>query len=167
MSVSAHWLGACFIAAILTAGGLAEQAPTSPHADVELTGENATVVDTELGLAINGCSEVQQQIFGLTAYEGVNRLYTPEGAKLLQAWGVASLGLGGGFGWVLPRGVERMDAAPIEKGFADPGGAARLFFHYPRSDRYVYGKALANIRPTGVWTDANASARVVGRIGWG
>jgi len=108
---------------------------------------NAVVVDVDRALTVNGYSQIERQIFGLTAYHMMD---VSHGAQYLADGGIESVGMPVNFGWVLPAGVKTMDATAIDAWFADPKGAADLFFHYAGSDRYVYGKILPPVRASGV-----------------
>lgn len=101
-------------------------------------------VDATLGLAVNGYSDIESQMFGVTAYQGAS-WFDPlqggaTGTKLVQG-GIESVGFPGILGWVMPPGGTKLSA--------DDQGVRKLFFDYRLTDRYVYGRILPATRAMG------------------
>ncbi len=102
-------------------------------------------VDATLGLAVNGYSAIEPQMFGVTAYQG-GSWFDPlqggtTGTDLVRKWGIESVGFPGILGWVMPAGSKKLSA--------DDQGVRKLFFDYQYTDRYVYGRILPAIRAAG------------------
>jgi len=99
---------------------------------------------------INGHTELQRNLFGLSAYEGAPVPAMPEARKVLTEPGIACLGFPGIVSWCCPAEPPSGGLDGLVKWY-ESDEAVRMIRDRPlNGDRYMYGKILPACRELGI-----------------
>ena len=115
---------------------------------------NKCVVEAGKDVQINGYSQIEPEIFSLTAYEGAPDFDARAGSKgidFCRQYGIEGIGFPANMTWVFNGDWwKKMSIKEIDQWF-DSGKAMSFFKSYPNwRSRYVYGSIMPNLRKAGV-----------------
>ena len=106
-------------------------------------------VHPERAVSVNGHTQVQRKLFGLTAYEGATIPVLPDQREWLRQAGITCLGFPGVIGWCAPE-QPPADRAALQQWYASDEAAQMIRDRPLNGDRYMYGRLLPACRELGV-----------------
>jgi hypothetical protein len=107
-------------------------------------------IDVQKSFVINGHAEIQNNLFGTTAYAGAVTPATIRGQEVLREINLPLIGMPGGIDWCSPPERPTDGAAGIARWYASPEARSMIRDRPLMGDRYMYGRILPACRRLGI-----------------